>query len=374
MSRNKRKRKINVLHLMLVILLAVCSVALLAAGVLRVADYLADRKNGLADGGVITVEYGTGSADPLDYIDQAAAQVSVKDDQKIDTHKLGDQKITFIVSKKGLFGTSEKEFTRVFTVSDTKAPVITAAGTDLARAVNDVLGLQDLIICSDPADGELTYSDTLSPGTWTGISDADMGKAGTYTVQVRAMDSNGNTAEAALNLRVAGDPSDRNSFYIKVNRAANTVTIYEKKADGTAGTPLKAMVCSTGPATPLGTYNTFNRSAWRSLFGGVYGQYATDITGDILFHSVPYYSASKNNLEYLEYNKLGTAASMGCVRLCVRDAKWIFENCAIGTTVEFYDDAEEPGPLGKPEPITIDTASADRGWDPTDPDPQNPWN
>lgn len=374
MTQNKRKRKINVLNLLLVILLAVCSVALVAGGILRAADYLANRNNGLQDGGVTAVEYGTGSSDPLDYIDQDTAQIRVKDDLKIDTGRLGDQEITFIVTKKGLFGTSEKEITRTFTVSDTQPPVITTVETDLAKPINDVFDLQDMIICTDPADGQLTYSGTLSPGTWTSSSDADMGTAGTYTVQIRAMDSNENITEQSLKLRVVGDPSDKNSFYLKVNRAANTVTVYEKNADGTAGTPLKAMVCSTGSATPLGTYNTFNRSTWRSLFGGVYGQYATDIVGNILFHSVPYYSASKNDLEYLEYNKLGTAASMGCVRLCVRDVKWIFENCAIGTTVEFYDDADNPGPLGKPKPITIDTASANRGWDPTDPDAQNPWN
>lgn len=362
------------MNLLLVILLAVCTVALAAAGILKAADYLTGRNNGLQDGGVTAVEYGTGSSEPLDYIDQDTAQIRVKDDRKIDTYQLGDQEITYIVTKKGLFGSSEKEITRIFTVSDTQAPVITTVETELARAVNDVLDLQDLILCTDPADGQLAYSDTLSPGTWTSTTDADMGKAGNYTVQVRAMDSNENTAEAVLNLRVIGDPTDSNSFYVKVNRAANTVTVYEKNADGTAGTPLKAMICSTGDATPLGTYSTFNRSTWRSLFGGVYGQYATDIVGNILFHSVPYFSASKNDLEYLEYNKLGTAASMGCVRLCVRDVKWIFDNCAIGTTVEFYDDAENPGPLGKPEPIIIDTASANRGWDPTDPDPQNPWN
>ncbi len=362
------------MNLLLVVLLAVCLVALGAAGIVKAADYLTNRNSGLQDGGVTAVEYGTGSSEPLDYIDQDTAQIRVKDDLKIDTYQLGDQEITFIVTKKGLFGTSEKEITRIFTVSDTQAPVITTVETELAAAVNDVLDLQYLITCTDPADGQLTYSDTLSPGTWTCTTDADMGKAGTYTVQVRAMDNHENTAEAALNLRVIGDPSDSNSFYVKVNRAANTVTVYEKNADGTAGTPLKAMICSTGDATPLGTYSTFNRSTWRSLFGGVYGQYATDIVGNILFHSVPYFSASKNDLEYLEYNKLGTAASMGCVRLCVRDVKWIFENCAIGTTVEFYDDAENPGPLGKPEPIIIDTASANRGWDPTDPDPQNPWN
>ena len=152
------------MNLLLVILLAVCTVALAAAGILKAADYLTGRNNGLQDGGVTAVEYGTGSSEPLDYIDQDTAQIRVKDDRKIDTYQLGDQEITYIVTKKGLFGSSEKEITRIFTVSDTQAPVITTVETELARAVNDVLDLQDLILCTDPADGQLAYSDTLSPG------------------------------------------------------------------------------------------------------------------------------------------------------------------------------------------------------------------
>lgn len=76
-------------------------------------------------------------------------------------------------------------------------------------------------------------------------------------------------------------------------------------------------------------------------------RYSTRIIGGILFHSVPYTSESEDSLEYWEYDKLGTTASLGCVRLSVADTKWIFDNCEVGTQVEFYT-SSDPGPLGKP--------------------------
>lgn len=137
-------------------------------------------------------------------------------------------------------------------------------------------------------------------------------------------------------------------YYIKVNYGANVVTIYTKDESGEYTIPVKAMVCSTGSATPRsGTYGIKGRWRWLGLFGGVYGQYSTQIVGNILFHSVPY--LEKNNpgsLEYWEYDKLGTSASMGCIRLTVRDARWIFNNVSSGTIVEFYS-SSNPGPLRK---------------------------
>ncbi|MBQ0083962.1 MAG: L,D-transpeptidase [Clostridiales bacterium] len=164
-------------------------------------------------------------------------------------------------------------------------------------------------------------------------------------------------------------------YYLSVNRKQNTVTVYKKDNNGKYTVPVKAMVCSCGKngATPKGTYTTQNKYDWRALVGGVYGQYATRITGQILFHSVPYFKRDKSTLEYEEYNKLGTAASLGCVRLSVIDAKWIYDNCAIGTTVNIYD-GDEKLPLGKPSAQKIDVKSPNRGWDPTDPDKNNPWN
>ena len=163
-------------------------------------------------------------------------------------------------------------------------------------------------------------------------------------------------------------------YLLCVNRAASCVTVYADNGAGSYSTPYMAMVCSGGADTPTGSFSTPVSYHWRLLSGPCYGQYATRIDGPYLFHSVPYYTQHKDDLEYDEFNKLGTPASLGCIRLAVVDVRWIFENCPIGTPVVIYDDAENPGPMGKPETLYIDPADETlRGWDPTDPDPANPW-
>lgn len=159
-------------------------------------------------------------------------------------------------------------------------------------------------------------------------------------------------------------------YLIKVNKQQNCVTIYEKDTDGKYTVPVKAMICSTGSATPLGTYNTMARYRWKLLLDDVWGQYSTRIVGGILFHSVWYYKPDPSTLSATQYNRLGTTCSHGCVRLTVEDAKWIYDNCPIGTTVIVYND-KDPGPLGKP---TAQKLKAGTGWDPTDPDEKNPFN
>lgn len=163
-------------------------------------------------------------------------------------------------------------------------------------------------------------------------------------------------------------------YYIRINRKQNCITIYTLDENGEYTVPYKAMICSTGlyNATPRGVYQISTKYRWRELYGNVYGQYATRIHGGVLFHSVPYYYKSNSALCTEKYNKLGQQASMGCVRLTVEDAKWIAENCPAGTTVEIYD-SNDPGPLGKPEAVKIDTDNPNKGWDPTDPDENNPW-
>ncbi|MCM1495202.1 MAG: L,D-transpeptidase family protein [Bacteroides sp.] len=171
-------------------------------------------------------------------------------------------------------------------------------------------------------------------------------------------------------------PSDNGCpYYIKVNRLRNTVTIYGLDSKGYYTVPIKAMICSVGEddGTPLGTFQTSDRHPWCALVGNVYGQYAYRISGPIMFHSVPYYSMNKDDLETEEYNKLGEAASLGCVRLSVSDAKWIYDNCPAGTIVTIYDN-EYAGPLGKPSAEVLDVKDERSVWDPTDPDTENPWN
>ncbi len=192
-------------------------------------------------------------------------------------------------------------------------------------------------------------------------------------------DANKNNDDSKTTIKIAS----QSKYYIKVNNQMNTVTVYKKEDNGEYK-PIKAMVCSTGQVTPRNSTYTIRRkytntsAGWRQLFGHgpykyVYGQYSQWITGDILFHSVPYITnGDKSSLEWYEYNKLGTTCSQGCVRLTCADAKWLFDNCPVGTPVEFYDSAD-PGPLGKPSFQYISENDSRRGWDPTDPDPANPW-
>lgn len=170
----------------------------------------------------------------------------------------------------------------------------------------------------------------------------------------------------------------KSPYAVKVNRAMNTVTVYGLDENGDYTIPVKAMICSTarqGFVTPLGEYTLIAyRSEWRPMLDGTYGQYATSFNGHYLFHSVCYSAPSKDALIRDEYNDLGSPASMGCVRLQTVDAKWIYDNCPAGTKVTVYDDPDDPGPLGKPEKkVEYITQEAHNGWDPTDPDEQNPW-
>ena len=215
--------------------------------------------------------------------------------------------------------------------------------------------------------------------------------AGKYTIIYTATDKSGNKTTIKRIVTVvnpASDTSGKSTFdttgvanqpyLVAVNRAMCTITIYEKDSNGNYTVPKKAMVCSVGRSgheTPTGSYNTTTRYDWRLMVDNSYGRYAIRIKGSIMFHSVCYFTKDESNLEYEEYNKLGSPASLGCIRLCLSDIKWIYDNCPTGFPTVIYDDTSSPGPLGKPSSIKIDVNDVEkRGYDPTDWSPNSPWN
>ena len=56
----------------------------------------------------------------------------------------------------------------------------------------------------------------------------------------------------------------KNPYIIKVNKKMNCVTIYGLDEKDEYTIPVKAMVCSTGSATPLGTFKTSDRYRWKT--------------------------------------------------------------------------------------------------------------
>ena len=155
----------------------------------------------------------------------------------------------------------------------------------------------------------------------------------------------------------------QDSYEIKVNKTTNVVTVYAKDGDNGFIIPVKAFVCSGGDSTPVGTFYTPMKGRWWTLMGPCYGQWDTLITGDILFHSVYYGSQDPTTLSVSAYNQLGTTCSHGCIRLKAGDAKWIYDNCELGTKVTIFE-SNDDGPFPKPSSVQLDYSHS---WDPTDP-------
>lgn len=210
------------------------------------------------------------------------------------------------------------------------------------------------------------------------IGEYDTEKEGIYPLIYRAVDSSGNKSEVSFNLEVKLPEPTKDLYYVKINKTQNVLMIYKKDINGNYTKLYKTFVISAGNNTPVGVFKASTKSEVISFASGTWGRYATRIHNSFWFHSVPYNTKSKNghwdSVLYNEYNKLGTLASAGCVRLAVNDAKWIYENIVSGTTIEIYESDSLPLEVIKPNASKINIESSNRGWDPTDPDIENPWN
>lgn len=201
-------------------------------------------------------------------------------------------------------------------------------------------------------DGKSYLFDSQSGAAFTGFR-----KNG----QWRRYYQNGLLLEDISGLGVARGP-----YFIKVYKNSNYLIVFAKDETGAYNTPVKAMRVSCGWSTPTGTYYTPDRYRWLQMIGDTWAQWCTQIYGNYLFHSVPNWTQSNMDLEVDEYNHLGETRSLGCIRLNCRDAKWIYENCSLGTRVEITT-SESGGPLAKPGGLQI---PAWHTWDPTDPTAQ----
>ncbi len=250
-------------------------------------------------------------------------------------------------------------------IDDKKGPVITASNASVT--VNTTYDLASKISCVDEVDDKV---DCKINGTY------DTKKIGSYKVKITAKDTSDNESSKEITITVkAKSTVKKKPYYIEVIRNQNIVIVYGLDENNEYNKVVKVFVCSVGLGnnTPTGTFSTTAGKRWGWLKGGVYGQYSTRIVGSILFHSVPYFTKNAGDLEWEEYNKLGTKASAGCVRMNVRDVKWIYDNCPVGTKVKIYD-GDIPKGITKPTAQKIPANSPNKGWDPTDPDPKNPWN
>ncbi|MDP2892682.1 MAG: L,D-transpeptidase [Bacillota bacterium] len=128
------------------------------------------------------------------------------------------------------------------------------------------------------------------------------------------------------------------TYLIEIDLVNQIITAYTKGASGEYDMPYRYMICSTGKSgysTPAGTFKMGGQKVRFGYFTefGVYAQYWTQVVSSIYIHSVLYGTRSGKYLRKSSYTDLGKRVSHGCIRMLTPDAKWIYENCAPGTTV-----------------------------------------
>ena len=156
-------------------------------------------------------------------------------------------------------------------------------------------------------------------------------------------------------------------YYLEVDRVNGVMTVYNSART----VPVKSIRVSVGLAgteTPLGTFYLTRSDRWQALMGPSWGQYGTHVYEGIFIHSVACTYANSYNVPRYEYNKLGSPASHGCIRCCVADAKWVWENCN-GARIRVFDGSYTSseafkGPLGRRALVPMPEGAY---YDPTDP-------
>lgn len=140
---------------------------------------------------------------------------------------------------------------------------------------------------------------------------------------------------------------------------------------------LRTFPCSSGIVpghTPLGQHTLGAKWPDPWLFDNSRAQYGCQISGNILFHSLPSYDGSlKSGLKLSDLNSMGFAASHGCVRLFCMDAKWLYENAPVGCPVSVLQNRGEDYKDLPDHVFYLRLKDGAPQWDPTDPDPENPY-
>ena len=147
----------------------------------------------------------------------------------------------------------------------------------------------------------------------------------------------GEADDATLSLLFSDDAvAKRLTYRVEVSIDQQTVTVYQLNDQGSYDLE-QQFTCSTGlgNSTPRGIFlDGYPANRWHYFKKfDCWAQYSFEIEGNILFHSVLYSEKDVDTLRKGSVYALGSPASHGCIRLSVKNARWLFEHCKKGTLV-----------------------------------------
>lgn len=154
-----------------------------------------------------TVEYGA-KIDAMDFVKSYDGDVVCQED--LDTMKIGKQILLFTVTKEG----QSKEYSLDIEVKDTQNPEIALNQENISIDYGGEYNIFDYVdSVSDVVDGDLNYIALENvkddqTGYYTYSDNINLKKAGSYTINVIAVDMNGNKSEKTINVEVKGKPEE----------------------------------------------------------------------------------------------------------------------------------------------------------------------
>lgn len=153
------------------------------------------------------------------------------------------------------------------------------------------------------------------------------------------------------------------SYRIDIDLTNQIATVYGIYSDKSAKVLMSEFVSTArkGKTTPTGNFKIQGASGGRKAklrtakmsSGKAYAEYLSRFHGAKCMHGVPY--SKRNTKGYVsktEFNKLGTPASAGCVRMPIKLARYIYNNCPVGTPVHVFKGTKGKYPAGKPKKYT----------------------
>ena len=200
-------------------------------------------------------------------------------------------------------------------------------------------------------DVKLMQNRLMSLGYMAGGNDGVLGDhtkvALKYFQKLNGLEETGELDEPTIDVLFSGKAveSDQYVSMYKLMVSIADQRVYVYKWTGEDYTALvHTFICSSGaPDSPtiLGTFQApgCNGEWFWMEDSKVWVKYAFVIEGGYFFHSV-LFPTQEGGPTANSVKALGTRASHGCIRLSVEDAEWIYTNCAAGTTVVIYDDAQ----------------------------------
>ncbi len=136
--------------------------------------------------------------------------------------------------------------------------------------------------------------------------------------------------QRAMNERVSG-LSSPTSYLLAVDTTNCFVGVYRGSQGNWQNNAYWA--CAPGAAATPTVKGVFHVGSRGYAFGHGYTcYYWVQFYKDYLFHSIKYWEGTFN----VQDGTLGSPKSLGCVRLAIENAKWIYDNVPTGTTVVVY--------------------------------------